>query len=67
MTDQTGYIYGSLKDQSLSISPQYYTAASGNQAVSVASTALRELASFLLCTKRKQGTVYFDGISFPDF
>ncbi len=65
MTDQSGYIIGSLKDQSLSISPQFYTAASGNQAVSVASPALRgSWHHFLYVQKGTQGTIYIDGTPF---
>lgn len=65
MTDQSGYIIGSLKDQSLSISPQYYTAASGNQAVSVASPALQgSWHHFLYVQSGTQGTVYIDGTPF---
>jgi hypothetical protein len=65
MTDQSGYIIGSLKDQSLSISPQYYTAASGNQAVSVASPALKgSWHHFFYVQNGTQGTVYVDGTPF---
>lgn len=65
MNDQSGYVIGSLKDQSLSISPQYYTAASGNQAVSVASPALQgSWHHFLYVQHGTQGTVYIDGTPF---
>ena len=40
-TDQNGYIIGALNNQSVSITPKYYTAASGNQAVSFATAALQ--------------------------
>ncbi len=64
MTDQTGYIIGSLKDQSLSITPQYYTAASGNQAVSYATPALQGSWHHLLYTQSGTvGTLFIDGTS----
>ncbi len=65
MSDQSGYIIGSLKDQSLSITPQYYTAASGNQAVSVASPALQgSWHHFFYVQNGTSGTVYIDGTPF---
>ncbi len=62
MTDQSGYIIGSLKDQSLSITPKYYTAATGNQAVSFATPALQGNWHHLLYTQNGTvGTLYVDG------
>jgi hypothetical protein len=63
MTDQNGYVIASLRDQSLSISPGYYTAASGNQAVSFASAALvGGWHNFTYTQSGTTGTVYIDGM-----
>ena len=63
MTDQNGYIIGSLRDQSVSTSPGYYTAASGNQAVSFASAALVGGWHNLTYTQSgTTGTIYVDGM-----
>ncbi len=62
MAVQTGYIIGSLRDQSLSISPKYYTAASGNQAVSFVTPALQGSWHHLFYTQSGTvGTLYIDG------
>ena len=63
MNDQNGYIIGSLKEQSLSISPKYYTAASGNQAVSFATVAMQGgWHHFAYTQSGTTGTVYVDGM-----
>lgn len=63
MSDQNGYIIGSLKDQSLSISPKYYTTASGNQAVSFATVAMQGgWHHFAYTQSGTIGTVYVDGM-----
>ncbi len=63
MTTQTGYVIGSLRDQSVSITPGYYTAASGNQAVSYGSAALTGgWHHFAYTQSGTVGTVYIDGM-----
>ena len=63
MTDQNGYIIGSLLNQSVSISPKYYTAASGNEAVSFATAALQGgWHHFGYTQSGTTGTVFVDGI-----
>ncbi|MDD4970591.1 MAG: LamG domain-containing protein [Paludibacter sp.] len=63
MSDQNGYVIGSLKDQSVSISPKYYTAASGNQAVSLATVALKGGWHNMTYTQSGTlGTLYVDGM-----
>lgn len=63
MTDQNGYVIGSLRDQSVSTSPKYYTAASGNQAVTFASVALAgSWHNFTYTQSGSTGTVYIDGM-----
>jgi hypothetical protein len=60
--DKNGYIIGSLKDQSVNITPVFYTAATGNQAVSFASPAA--LGGFHNMTYTQSGTIgtlYLDG------
>jgi hypothetical protein len=58
-----GYLIASLKDQSVSITPGYYTAASGNQAVSFASAALTGGFHNLTYTQSGTiGTLYVDGM-----
>jgi len=62
-TDKNGYIIASLKDQSVTITPGFYTAASGNQSVSFASAAL--LGGFHNLTYTQSGTIgtlYLDGM-----
>ena len=64
MTDRNGYIIGSLKDQSQSITPGYYTAATGNQAVAFATPALQGGWHSLTYTQSAEiGTLYIDGIA----
>ena len=64
MTDRNGYIIGSLKDQSHSITPGYYTAATGNQAVAFATPALQGGWHCLTYTQSGEiGTLYIDGIA----
>lgn len=63
-TDRNGYIIGSLKDQSVSITPGYYTAATGNQAVGFATAALQGGWHNLTYTQSGEvGTIYVDGIA----
>ncbi|MFT3752030.1 MAG: LamG domain-containing protein [Paludibacter sp.] len=63
-TDQNGYIIGALNNQSVSITPKYYTAASGNQAVSFSSVALQGGWHNLTYTQSgTTGTLYIDGVS----
>lgn len=63
MGTATGYIIASLKEQGVSITPGNYTAASGNQSVSFANSAL--LGGFHNLTYTQSGligTVYVDGM-----
>jgi len=58
-----GYLIGSLKDQSVSITPGYYTVATGNQAVSFATAALVGGWHNLTYTQSGTiGTLYVDGM-----
>lgn len=60
--DKNGYIIGALGNQSVSVSPGFYTAASGNQTVSFATAALAGGWHNLTYTQSSQtGTVYVDG------
>lgn len=62
MNVRNGYIIGSLKDQSQSITPGYYTAATGNQAISFATPALSGNWHNLTYTQSGLvGTLYVDG------
>jgi len=62
-TDKNGYILGSLKDQSFSITPGFYTAATGNQTVSFATPALQGGWHNLTYTQSGEiGTLYVDGM-----
>lgn len=63
-TSQNGYIIAKLNDQSVSITPGYYTATSGNQTVSVGSEALKGNWHHIAYTQKGgTGTVYIDGIA----
>lgn len=63
-TDQNGYLIGSLARQSVSITPGYYTEASGNQAVGYSKTALKGNWHHMAYTQQgNTGTVYIDGVS----
>lgn len=63
MTDQNGYIIGSLRNQGNSISPGYYTAASGNQAVAFEQPALQGSWHHFAYTQQAGiGTIYVDGM-----
>jgi hypothetical protein len=63
-TDKNGYIIGSLRDQSVSITPGFYTAATGNQAVTFANPALLGEWHNLTYTQSGDiGTIYVDGIA----
>lgn len=60
--DRNGYIIGSLKDQSVSITPGYYTAATGNQSVGFATAAIQGGWHNLTYTQSGEiGTLYVDG------
>lgn len=60
--DQNGYLIASLKDQSLSITPGYYTEASGNKSLSFSQSALRGNWHHLAYTQKgTTGTLYIDG------
>ncbi|MFT3751753.1 MAG: T9SS type A sorting domain-containing protein [Paludibacter sp.] len=62
MTDQNGYLIGSLKDQSVSITPKFYTAASGNQSISMGATALPGGWHNITYTQTGSvGNLYIDG------
>ncbi|MFT3740749.1 MAG: T9SS type A sorting domain-containing protein [Breznakibacter sp.] len=62
-TSQNGYIIGSLKNQSVSITPGYYTVTSGNQAVVFDSEALKGNWHHMAYTQKgNTGTLYIDGI-----
>lgn len=62
-TDKNGYLIGALNNQSVSITPGYYDAATGNQAVSFGSVALPgNWHHFAYTQKGTTGTVYIDGI-----
>ncbi|MCA1744591.1 MAG: T9SS type A sorting domain-containing protein, partial [Bacteroidales bacterium] len=62
-TDQNGYLIGSLSRQSNSITPGYYTEASGNQAVSFPKAALKGSWHHLAYTQNgSTGTLYIDGV-----
>jgi hypothetical protein len=63
MAVQTGYIIGSLKNLSQSITPGYYTAASGNQAVAFNQLAMQGNWHHLCYTQGGTvGTIYVDGM-----
>ncbi len=62
MNVRNGYIIGSLKAQSQSISPGYYTAETGNQAVGLATAALTGSWHNITYTQKGTvGSVYIDG------
>ena len=64
MTNQNGDVIGSLINQSVSITPGYYTAASGNQAVGFATPALKgSWHHFAYTQSGEVGTIYVDGIA----
>lgn len=64
MTNQNGYVIGSLINQSVSITPGYYTAATGNQAVGYATPALKgSWHHFAYIQSGETGTIYIDGLS----
>jgi len=63
-TDKNGYIIGSLKDLSQSITPGDYTAATGNQALSFATApSLGEWHNLTYTQKDSTGTLYVDGLA----
>lgn len=63
MTNQNGYIIGSLINQSVSITPGYYTAATGNQAVGFTNPAFKGSWHHLAYTQSGEtGTIYIDGL-----
>jgi hypothetical protein len=60
---QNGYIIGSLKDQSVSITPGYYTTGSGNQTTSFSTEALKGNWHNITYTQKGTiGSIYIDGI-----
>lgn len=60
--DANGYIISILKYMSVSVTPGYYTAASGNQEVSYNNQALQGgWHSFVYTQKDTIGTIYIDG------
>lgn len=64
MSNRTGYIIGSLLNQSVSITPAYYEAATGNQAIGFATPALKgDWHHFAYTQSGTSGTVYIDGIA----
>jgi len=63
-TNQNGYIIGALNNQSVSITPGYYTAASGDQAVSFATPALTgEWHNMTYVQSGATGSLYIDGMN----
>jgi len=65
INNATGYIFGSLKDQSVIITRGNYTVASGNQTVSFATPALQGGWHNLTYTQSgSTGTIYIDGYPF---
>jgi hypothetical protein len=64
MSNRTGYIIGSLLNQSVSITPAYYEAATGNQAIGFATPALKgDWHHFAYTQSGTSGTIYIDGIA----
>lgn len=62
--DKNGYIISSLKDQSISITPGFYTAATGNQTIGFATAALLGGWHNLTYTQSGEiGTLYVDGMA----
>ncbi|MCW3807515.1 LamG-like jellyroll fold domain-containing protein [Plebeiibacterium marinum] len=62
-SDQNGYIICSLKDQSVSVSPGYYTTGSGNQAIGFQRQALKGNWHNITYTQDGEtATLYIDGI-----
>jgi len=63
-TNQNGYIIGALNNQSVSITPGYYTTASGDQAVSFATPALTgEWHNMTYVQSGATGSLYIDGMN----
>lgn len=61
MTDMNGYIIGSVKDQSVSTTPGYYTAGTGNQAVGIWTPAEQGVWHNMTYTQQGSvGTLYID-------
>lgn len=61
--DRNGYLIGSLNNQSVSITPKFYEASSGNQAVSYATPPLRGGWHNMTYTQSgTKGTLYVDGM-----
>jgi hypothetical protein len=62
-TDKNGYLIGSLKDQSISVTPGYYTPATGNQTVSFGSIALAGgWHNLTYVQSGTTGSIYIDGL-----
>lgn len=65
-TVSTGYMFGCLIDQSISISPKYWDSAQGNQGVGYAQPALQgSWHHFAYTQNGTVGTIYIDGIATP--
>lgn len=63
-TVSTGYMFGCLKDQSISISPKYWDTAQGNQGMGFATPALQgSWHHFAYTQDGTVGTIYIDGIA----
>lgn len=61
--EKNGYLIGSLKDQSISITPGYYAKASGNESVSFSRKALKGNWHHMAYIQNGTiGTIYIDGI-----
>lgn len=64
MARRTGYIIGSLRNQSLSITPGYYEASTGNQALGFNQPALQGNWHHFAYTQNDGiGTIYIDGMA----
>lgn len=64
MKDRNGYIIGSLLNQSVSISPKYYEATSGNQALGYTTAALQgDWHHFAYVQSGTSASIYIDGMS----
>lgn len=62
MTDQNGYIIGTLNNLGMSISPKYYTVASGNKSVNYGLAAEKGgWHSYTYTQSGSTGTIYIDG------
>lgn len=63
LSNPTGYVIGSLRDLSQSITPGNFTAASGNQSVAFGQNAVRgSWQHFAYTQQGNTGTIYIDGM-----